>query len=223
MARDRVPPKKTAAKKTRATSGKSPQKKTGSKAAAPKSAGPKSGVRSNAQANETASANLHSISPFRIGFTFVVLIGFVVFLWNIKDSSENQRAVSTEQSSQELMVAAPKSEQKQDDLPEMPKEEWEFMTTLTDPDYEVEVELPDLPEVTDKEYVLQCGSFRQQSQAESMKARVAFQGLESEIRESNGSNGLWYRVVLGPYERKRAAEKDRHKLQAAGFTTCRIW
>ena len=48
-------------------------------------------------------------------------------------------------------------------------------------------------------------------------------GLESQVRSSEGKNGLWYRVILGPYETKRAAERDRHKLQRAKIYGCAIW
>lgn len=172
-----------------------------------------SGARKNA-----SEAHGNAVPKLRIAFTLAVLLGFGVFLWNIKDSSDNRRAEA-----QDTVASQQQAAEKQDDLPEMPKEEWEFMTTLTDPEYEVPVEMPEPIEESDKEYVMQCGSFRKMDQAESMRAKIAFQGLESQIKESNGNNGRWYRVVMGPYDRKRAAEKDRHALQRAGFTTCRIW
>lgn len=199
VARDRVPPKK-------ATRGKPASKKraTSSRASSPQRSAPAS----------KQSENTAPTPWLRIIFTLAVVIGFGVFLWNIKDTSQSQNGPVAKQ---------PDAAKQEEALPEAPKEEWEFMTTLTDPDYEVEVELPEQTEAVDNEYVLQCGSFRRKEQAERMRARIAFQGLESAIKESNGSNGLWYRVVMGPYERKRMAEKDRHTLQRAGFTTCRIW
>ena len=54
---------------------------------------------------------------------------------------------------------------------------------------------------------------------QNWKVRIAFQGLSSEVRKT----GNWYRVILGPYERKRPAEKDRHKLQRAKIHGCQIW
>ena len=202
VARDKVPAKKTPAKKR----GSGPSK----------SAGRGNSRKAAAKNNVPAAGNLPLL---RIAFTLLILIGFGVFLWNIKESADTRR---TEQ--QAAVEAKRQAEaKKQDDLPEMPEEKWEFIETLTDPNYEVKVELPDQPQTADKEYVMQCGSFRKQQQAEGMRAKIAFQGLESSIRESNGKNGRWYRVVLGPYQRKRAAEKDRHTLQRAGFTTCRIW
>ncbi|BDX08656.1 SPOR domain-containing protein [Planctobacterium marinum] len=200
VARDRVPPKKTTKTKP------APKKR----ASSPRS---KSGGSAAPAAVQHASSD-QATPWFRIVFTLAVVMGFGVFLWNIKDASEGNKATVQKQ---ETAV------KKEDELPEAPKEEWEFMTTLTDPDYEVEVDLPEETHTSTQEYILQCGSFRKQEQAESMRARIAFQGIESNIKESNGQNGRWYRVVMGPYERKRMAEKDRHTLQRAGFTTCRIW
>ena len=68
-------------------------------------------------------------------------------------------------------------------------------------------------------YQMQCGSFRNKDDAESLKANIAFQGLESNVKKT----GTWYRVILGPYERKRLAEKERHKLQRAKINGCQIW
>jgi len=101
-------------------------------------------------------------------------------------------------------------------LPEKPKEKWQYPQDLQEK--EVIVDIPPQQD-TGIRYQMQCGSFRQQSQAEAMKATIAFQGYTANIRHS----GNWYRVVLGPYERKRIAEKQRHKIKRAGVTTCEIW
>ncbi|MCJ8352123.1 SPOR domain-containing protein [Moritella sp.] len=101
-------------------------------------------------------------------------------------------------------------------LPEKPKEQWQYPQDLQEK--EVIVEIPPQQD-TGIRYQMQCGSFRQRSQAESMKATIAFQGYTANIRHT----GNWYRVVLGPYERKRIAEKQRHQIKRAGVTTCEIW
>lgn len=72
------------------------------------------------------------------------------------------------------------------------------------------------------QYQLQCASFRQESQANEMKAVIAFQGLEAQVRQVEGTTGVWYKVALGPYERKRDAERKRHTLQNAGINGCQI-
>lgn len=218
VARDRVPPKST--NKARTTKPKTTRSKTPATAAAPKKAAPGRGP-----AKKAPEPKGMVIPKVRIAFTFIVLVGFVVFLWNIKDSSENRKAelVQEEQTSSTEAGSANATTAKQDDLPELKEEEWEFMETLTDPDYEVKVELPEETPTSTQTFILQCGSFKKMEQAEQMRARIAFQGLESQIKESNGSNGRWYRVILGPFERKRLAEKDKHTLQRAGFTTCKIF
>jgi cell division protein FtsN len=101
-------------------------------------------------------------------------------------------------------------------LPELPQEEWEFIKIL--PGYEVEVDVEAI--TSDKLFLMQCGSFRQFEQADSMKATMALAGLEPQIR---GSNNGWYRVILGPYDSRRDAEKDRHKLQGVNIHSCKIW
>ena len=56
-----------------------------------------------------------------------------------------------------------------------------------------------------------------------MKALIAFQGLTAQVRQTQGTKGTWYKVVLGPYDTKRAAERERHALQRAGINGCQIW
>ncbi|MCC2617184.1 SPOR domain-containing protein [Aestuariibacter halophilus] len=145
----------------------------------------------------------------RIVITLALLIGFVVFLWTIRDNAEQAPASGNEQQSQ-----------KEQALPELQEEEWEFIKQLPSTTVEVEVEEQELSE---RPYLMQCGSFRTEEQAEELKARIAFQGLESQVRASNGKNGLWYRVILGPYTLKRAAETDRHTLRRANINNCKIW
>ena len=161
--------------------GRSPQKK--------KAANNKRNPAANAQANTPSVGKLPLI---RLVGVFALVIGFGVFLWSIKDNVEED--VDT----QVARPVAPTEET----LPELPEEEWEYIKTL--PGYEVEVEVKE-QEKSDKRYLMQCASFRTRAQAEEMKAKIAFQGLEALIRHSSGSNGEWFRVILGPFESKRDA------------------
>ena len=103
-------------------------------------------------------------------------------------------------------------------LPVLGEEEWEFIDSL--PEFSVEVDATG-PVKSDREYIMQCGSFKTQGRAEELKARLALQGFEARVIVSNG--GKWYRVVLGPYESKREAESDRHILRRAKIQGCKIW
>jgi cell division protein FtsN len=179
--------------------GRSPQKKK------PANKGKKPAA--NAQANAASETKL---PIFRIVGVFALVIGFGAFLWSIKDNVEED--VDTHAA----RPVAPTEEA----LPELPEEEWEYIKTL--PGYEVEVEVKE-QEKSDKRYLMQCASFRTRAQAEEMKAKIAFQGLEALIKHSSGSNGDWFRVILGPFETKRDAEKAKHSLRKVNIATCQIW
>lgn len=125
--------------------------------------------------------------------------------------------VATEETAEP--VAPPKKDPNA--LPPQPKEEWTYLSELENK--HVEVDIPDVvASRTPMQYQLQCASFRQESQANEMKAVIAFQGLEAQVRQVEGTTGMWYKVALGPYERKRDAERKRHTLQNAGINGCQI-
>ena len=105
---------------------------------------------------------------------------------------------------------------KEELLPEKPQPKWQYEESLSSK--EVVVDIPE-EKVNTRPYQMQCGSFRKKGDAESLKARIAFQGLNSTVKKT----GSWYRVILGPYDRKRVAEKERHKLQRARINGCQIW
>lgn len=108
---------------------------------------------------------------------------------------------------------------KEEEIPAPPQEKWKYMEELKNK----EVEVGEY-EVTNKgPYQMQCGSFRTKEQAEVLKAKIAFAGITSEVRQTKGKNGTWYKVILGPYERKRLAEKDKHQLKNNQINYCQIW
>ena len=50
-------------------------------------------------------------------------------------------------------------------------------------------------------YFLQAGAFQSESDAENMKAKIAFAGMEANVRSVNlADKGTLYRVRLGPYK-----------------------
>ncbi|MBW5817027.1 cell division protein FtsN [Yersinia kristensenii] len=65
-------------------------------------------------------------------------------------------------------------------------------------------------------WMVQCGSFKTADQAESIRAQLAFEGIESRITAGGG----WNRVVLGPYSTKAAADKALQRLKGAGQSGC---
>lgn len=172
---------------------------------------------------------------FKIIIAIVLLCGFAYALFILKNSAPDtiDRNEIDEQSllgqgatqslSQDPTTADVETLDtlaEKDPLPVLGEEEWAFIDAL--PEYSVEVDIPEV-EHSDRIYIMQCGSFRTTERAQELRAQLALQGLESEMLESDGQNGRWYRVVLGPYTRKRAAERDRHQARRVNINNCKIY
>ncbi|MEL0641202.1 SPOR domain-containing protein [Pseudoalteromonas aliena] len=148
--------------------------------------------------------------PFPILLVLVALIlfgGFAYGLWFIKSNADPKlvEKQANPTPAKKVEVAIPRT-------PEFIKEIRE---------HEIQVEVKEIEQKGP--YVMQCGSFKTHAQAESLKAKIAFAGLISEIKEAKGSNGIWYKVRLGPYKTKRQAESDKNKLKRVKIVGCGIW
>lgn len=75
---------------------------------------------------------------------------------------------------------------------------------------------PETKPESKQKWMVQCGSFRATDQAESVRARLAFEGIESRITAGGG----WNRVVLGPYSSRAAADKTLSRLKGVGMSSC---
>lgn len=67
-----------------------------------------------------------------------------------------------------------------------------------------------------QKWMVQCGSFRATDQAESVHARLAFEGIESHITTGDG----WNRVILGPYSSRETVDKTLARLHGVGMSNC---
>ncbi|NEX63266.1 SPOR domain-containing protein [Noviherbaspirillum galbum] len=61
-------------------------------------------------------------------------------------------------------------------------------------------------------YYLQAGAFRDQGDAEGMRAKLALIGVEAKVSERQSDSGLLYRVRVGPFGQMDAMNKVRGKL-----------
>lgn len=95
-----------------------------------------------------------------------------------------------------------------------PEEKWDFDDSDSKSEFENSA-------FSNGPYMMQCGAYKTLEHAEERREDIAFQGILSSIQKKEGSS--WYRVVLGPYELKRDAERDRHKLQRAKIEPCAVW
>jgi cell division protein FtsN len=139
----------------------------------------------------------------------VLIAAFAYGLWFLKTSPKTKAPIQT-------VTIAPTTKEKS--LPKPPKEKWTYVENLKTKEIEV-----GQYKVTQKgPYKLQCGSFKTTGRAETLKATIAFVGLEALVKKSVGSNGTWYKVILGPYSRKRLAEQDKHKLRNNSVNRCQV-
>lgn len=77
---------------------------------------------------------------------------------------------------------------------------------------------PEKPKAQEKtqHFMVQCGSFKGTDQAESQRAKLAFEGFEGRITTGGG----WNRVVIGPYNSRSGADSTLSRLKSAGISGC---
>lgn len=114
----------------------------------------------------------------------------------------------------------PNKPKKEKNLPPKIVEKWSYIEALENKEVHVKAKEQ---KASSRPYLMQCGAYKLASQANERKVMIAFQGLESSIKESKGKKGIWHRVVLGPYSFKREAERDRNLLRKNKIEPCEIW
>ncbi|WP_411630371.1 SPOR domain-containing protein [Gilliamella sp. BG1] len=70
--------------------------------------------------------------------------------------------------------------------------------------------------ITNK-WLLQCGAFKDKSNADKLKAKLAMTGVSGNI-----SSGQLYRVTVGPYTSKKEADITLNLLNSNGINNCVI-
>lgn len=76
----------------------------------------------------------------------------------------------------------------------------------------------DVKPASSEVFFLQAGAFQSQSDAENMKAKVAFAGFEANVRSVNlPDKGTLYRVRLGPYRSQDEVNRIKSALSQGGI------
>ena len=163
-------------------------------------------------AKQPASSGSTPWKAVAVATLLVAVFGYALYFLNDSPTPETKSTVT------EVIPVKAKKKSNTEEIPPMPEEQWSYMDEL--PNKEIEVKQKEL-KVSEIPYIMQCGAYKNHSQAEERKMNIAFQGLTSTVRHAEGSS--WFKVVLGPYKFKRDAEKDRHKLQRAKIEPCAIW
>ncbi|KQQ33800.1 cell division protein [Duganella sp. Leaf126] len=66
-------------------------------------------------------------------------------------------------------------------------------------------------------YYLQAGAFREVSDAESARGKLALLGVEATLSDRTTENGVLHRVRIGPFQQVEAMNKVRSKLSENGI------
>lgn len=109
---------------------------------------------------------------------------------------------------------------------EPPKSRYDFFTVL--PEMEVVVPEQELAKKSQpaettavaadtSSYILQVGSFRENSDAEQMKARLALLGISARVQSVTVNGATWHRVRVGPVNGARQADTMRNQLANNGI------
>jgi cell division protein FtsN len=76
---------------------------------------------------------------------------------------------------------------------------------------------PAVNKKTIKKFTLQAGSFRSASDADGLKAQLAFLGLEANVNSANVNGSTWHRVVLGPFASNSKISRAKNLLLENGI------
>jgi cell division protein FtsN len=127
--------------------------------------------------------------------------GFVFFLDTQIEEEEKSQPVETSQ--------------EKDDKPRidfysiLPEVKLDFPVTE---EQQEAIENPSINKTADEVIILQVGSFQSSSEADSLKAQLAFLGLEAKIQSAVVNDDTWYRVMLGPYKANSELSRTQNLL-----------
>lgn len=160
------------------------------------------------------------------GLAIGLFVAFIVYL-DKQPESDKDFGSAVQQELEKLKQQAKKKKPESSkpsgeaSTSEKKEQKFNFYTILP----ELEVLIPESetrpPEVknkistskTDKQYVLQVGSFQNLNDAEKLKANLAFLGLEANIQHVTVNGQAWHRVRTGPYRDKQDLYRNQKLLK----------
>jgi cell division protein FtsN len=157
---------------------------------------------------------------FGVGLAVGLSLSLFVLIWQ----NYREKHVATE------VAATPKPEPRADKAPDGDAEEgaknYDFYDML--PKFEVVVPEKEREVAGDRGgtpanierpgvYVLQAGSYRQQSEADRIRAQLKMQGIDANVQRVAVDEDVWHRVRIGPITDLTELNRMRARLRAADF------
>ncbi|WP_027330379.1 SPOR domain-containing protein [Marinimicrobium agarilyticum] len=149
-------------------------------------------------------------------FTGLVLGGFIVFLARLTDVDVPEQPQQTAPKSAPKVAEEPKPE-KQD----TPKPRFDFYKLLRESEVIVPATEPserqanndETQEASKDEFILQVGSFRKSSEADSLRAQLLLLNLDAYTEQVTlNNNEVWHRVLVGPFNNQSRLASARATL-----------
>ncbi|MDY0136132.1 MAG: SPOR domain-containing protein [Thiomicrospira sp.] len=110
-----------------------------------------------------------------------------------------------------------------DDVPDAPQasdaDETRYTFYVDLPQMEMVVDAEPLPIKLPEPMWLQAGSFRDVKQAQTEQQRLARSGYEVEIAPIESRNGVFYRMMIGPFTDRLELNKARNQIRRLGADT----
>ena len=146
-----------------------------------------------------------STSPWVWLFLLLILASFVAFVLyldqKIVESGGNDRQQQPSSSSENKPTI--------DFYSVLPQRKVEIPI---DDDDRAAIENPSINKEAVDRSILQAGSFHSGGEADSMKARLAFLGLQATVKSAVVDNQTWHRVQLGPFSSETKLSRAKNLL-----------
>jgi len=149
-------------------------------------------------------AQKQSTSPWVWALLLLLLLSFVAFILFL-----DQKIVSSSAGSREQASSGSKNKPTIDFYSVLPKREVEI--PISEEDREA-IENPRINKESVDQSILQVGSFQSVEEADSLKAQLAFLGLEASVKSAVVNNETWHRVQLGPFASETSLSRAKNLL-----------
>lgn len=147
----------------------------------------------------------------------ILITLFATFLFFLKDSDTSIKPSSKTTAS--LAVSKSKVIPKRQDK-KAAEPRYDFYTILPEteivvPDYEINTRNREekFGKAKASKYLLQAGSFRDFSEADKLRARLALMGIESRVEKAKVGSVVWNRVKIGPYSQSSSVSVVKKRLK----------
>lgn len=150
-------------------------------------------------------AQKQSTSPWVWAFLFLMLLSFVAFIMFLDQKIVSSGAGNT----QESPASGSENKPTIDFYSVLPQREVEIPISEED---RAAIENPSINKEAVDQSILQVGSFQSSAEADSLKAQLAFLGLEAKVKSAVVNDETWHRVQLGPFASETSLSRAKNLL-----------